>query len=392
MADCDRGFSSEELLSRRFPLHRACRDGDVAALRSLLAASAPADIIQEDNFYGWTPLHWAAHFGKLECVMQLVQAGVGVNVTTTRFAQTPAHIAAFGGHPQGLLWLIQAGADYDMQDVVGETPVHKAARSGSLDCLNVLVSHGAKTDLRNANGLTAAQLALAQGFRECSQFLCNVQNHQLNGFYTNGIASGLYRDNLITDGLNGYTGTNRKRSHEESEHSGIKKPRTEGLCLSNSAEGCSFLDEPFTNLASANGYLHTFSFPPDPISRGNGASHGMASELSSGFCNGPVSPPSSKSGAVGSESCQPLSEMCGALHQNGSPSSCVGVQPAWPCGPTNGLHGDHDPLQFGYYHGFGDTAESIPDLNSYMEHASSVKVEQSYNNAVCSVIHLFHGS
>ncbi|XP_072115000.1 ankyrin repeat domain-containing protein 10a isoform X2 [Mobula birostris] len=255
-----------------------------------------------------------------------------------------------------------------------------------------LSTQGIPLSLRNANGLTAAQLALAQGFRECSQFLCNVQNHQLNGFYTNGIASGLYRDNLITDGLNGYTGTNRKRSHEESEHSGIKKPRTEGLCLSNSAEGCSFLDEPFTNLASANGYLHTFSFPPDPISRGNGASHGMASELSSGFCNGPVSPPSSKSGAVGSESCQPLSEMCGALHQNGSPSSCVGVQPAWPCGPTNGLHGDHDPLQFGYYHGFGDTAESIPDLNSYMEHASSVKVEQSYNNAVCSVIHLFHGS
>ncbi|XP_032879043.1 ankyrin repeat domain-containing protein 10 isoform X4 [Amblyraja radiata] len=229
MAACERGFSSEELLSLRFPLHRACRDGDVAALRSLLDASAPADVGLEDNFYGWTPLHWAAHFGKLECVMQLVQAGVGVNITTTRFAQTPAHIAAFGGHPQGLLWLIQAGADYNMQDVVGETPVHKAARSGSLDCLNVLVTHGATTDLRNANGLTAAQLALAQGFGECSQFLCSVQNHQLNGFYTNGIASGLYRGNLITDGLNGYTGTNRKRSYEESDCNGFKKPRTEAL-------------------------------------------------------------------------------------------------------------------------------------------------------------------
>lgn len=146
MAACERGFSSEELLSLRFPLHRACRDGDVAALRSLLAACPAAHTSLEDNFYGWTPLHWAAHFGKLECVMQLVQAGVGVNIATTRFAQTPAHIAAFGGHPQGLLWLIQAGADYNIQDVVGETPVHKAARSGSLDCLNVLVSHGAKTE------------------------------------------------------------------------------------------------------------------------------------------------------------------------------------------------------------------------------------------------------
>lgn len=65
MAACERGFSSEELLSLRFPLHRACRDGDIAALRSLLAASAPADVGLEDNFYGWTPLHWAAHFGKV---------------------------------------------------------------------------------------------------------------------------------------------------------------------------------------------------------------------------------------------------------------------------------------------------------------------------------------
>ncbi|XP_067842755.1 ankyrin repeat domain-containing protein 10a isoform X4 [Heptranchias perlo] len=231
-AACERGFSSEELLSLRFPLHRACRDGDVGALRSLLAVSSPTDISLEDNFYGWTPLHWAAHFGKLECVMQLVQAGVGVNISTTRFAQTPAHIAAFGGHPRGLLWLIQVGADYNIQDYVGETPVHKAARSGSLDCLNVLVSHGAKTDLRNASGLTAAELALAQGFRQCSQYLCSVQNHRLNGFYTNGIASGLYRDNLITDGLNGYMGTNRKRSHEESDHGGIKKPRTDDSSFS----------------------------------------------------------------------------------------------------------------------------------------------------------------
>ncbi|XP_078258307.1 ankyrin repeat domain-containing protein 10-like isoform X1 [Rhinoraja longicauda] len=391
MAACERGFSSEELLSLRFPLHRACRDGDVAALRSLLAASAPADVGLEDNFYGWTPLHWAAHFGKLECIMQLVQTGVGVNITTTRFAQTPAHIAAFGGHPQGLLWLIQAGADYNMQDVVGETPVHKAARSGSLDCLNVLVSHGATTDLRNANGLTAAQLALAQGFRECSQFLCSVQNHQLNGFYTNGIASGLYRDNLITDGLNGYTGTNRKRSYEESDCNGVKKPRTEGLCLSTSAGGFSFLDKPVTNQASANGFVHSFSFTSHQVNGGNGDLHGMAVELSGGFCNDPTSPPCGGSGfqgqgVVGLGISPPPSEMCGALHQNGSPSSCMTTKPL-----TEGFHGDHDPLHYGHYHGFGDTAESIPD-NSYMEHSSSVKVEQSYNNAVCSAVHLFHGS
>lgn len=60
------GFSSEEVLNARFPLHRACRDGDVGALCSLLqGTSNPADLSVEDSFYGWTPIHWAAHFGKV---------------------------------------------------------------------------------------------------------------------------------------------------------------------------------------------------------------------------------------------------------------------------------------------------------------------------------------
>lgn len=47
--------------------------------------------------------------------MRLVQVGCGVNVVTSRFAQTPTHIAAFGGHPECLLWLLQAGAEINRQ-------------------------------------------------------------------------------------------------------------------------------------------------------------------------------------------------------------------------------------------------------------------------------------
>lgn len=64
-AGVEAGFSSEELLSLRFPLHRACRDGDLAALCSLLQQTPRAHLAAEDSFYGWTPVHWAAHFGKV---------------------------------------------------------------------------------------------------------------------------------------------------------------------------------------------------------------------------------------------------------------------------------------------------------------------------------------
>ncbi|KAK3569381.1 hypothetical protein QTP86_026890 [Hemibagrus guttatus] len=222
------GFSSEEVLSVRFPLHRACRDGDVLALHTLLHSDTPrAGLLSEDSFYGWTPIHWAAHFGRLECVKQLVQAGCGVNSSTSRFAQTPAHIAAFGGHPQCLMWLLQAGADLNRQDYVGETPIHKAGRAGSIECINALLIQGAKADLRNASGLTGADLAHAQGFGECAQLLSNAQNQQqlsrFNGFSTNSSVE-------QTRGfLNGTP--SRKRSLNCIESSQFKKARTSDLDL-----------------------------------------------------------------------------------------------------------------------------------------------------------------
>ncbi|XP_026524679.1 ankyrin repeat domain-containing protein 10 isoform X2 [Notechis scutatus] len=216
----DAGFSSEELLALRFPLHRACRDGDLPALCALLQSAPRESLAAEDSFYGWTPIHWAAHFGKLECLMQLVRAGATVNACTTRFAQTPAHIAAFGGHPQCLNWLIQSGANINKQDYVGETPIHKAARSGSMECINALVAYGAQTDLRNASGLTAADLAHTQGFQECAQLLFNLQNYPLNHFYNNGILNGVHQNTS-------QRGPSRKRSFEDMNNFGMKKARTE---------------------------------------------------------------------------------------------------------------------------------------------------------------------
>lgn len=80
------GFSSEELLSLRFPLHRACRDGDLATLCSLLQQTPRAHLAAEDSFYGWTPVHWAAHFGK-----------VGAGALRRHFPQLSSGVGEDGG-------------------------------------------------------------------------------------------------------------------------------------------------------------------------------------------------------------------------------------------------------------------------------------------------------
>uniref|UniRef100_A0A8C0J6H0 ANR10 protein n=1 Tax=Chelonoidis abingdonii TaxID=106734 RepID=A0A8C0J6H0_CHEAB len=78
-------------------------------------------------------------------------------------------------------------------------------------------------------------------------------------------------------------------------------------------------------------------------------------------------------------------DMCGSLHLNGSPSSFVSNRPSW-------VDDLGDTLHYGHYHGFGDTAESIPELNSVVEHSNSVKVEQKYDNTVLGTMYLYHGS
>ncbi|XP_057192925.1 ankyrin repeat domain-containing protein 10b isoform X1 [Triplophysa rosa] len=354
------GFSSEEVLNIRFPLHRACRDGDVGALCSLLQCSTD-QLSVEDSFYGWTPLHWAAHFGKLDCVMRLMQVGCGVNSMTSRFAQTPAHIAAFGGHPQCLLWLLQAGADINRQDYVGETPFHKAARAGSIECINTLLVQGAKADMRNASGLTAADLAHAQGFKECAQLLFNAQNqqlHQLNGLSTNG-SVGYGNHKLIQERgiLNAVP--SRKRSLVSMESNKIKKARTADLG--------------FQAMNGVNG------------SSGEDQMENMHIEIGSAFNTTAELP---LNGHFPHEQHM--------MHENVNgkatiPSEVGSGDHIGKRGSSSHLDYFDHGLHFGHHNGFGDTAENMEDASSRIEHLKSVSAEKQYDHITFNTMHLFHG-
>ncbi|XP_054480015.1 ankyrin repeat domain-containing protein 10-like [Anoplopoma fimbria] len=312
--------SPDAVFSGRFPLHRACRDGDVRAVEALL----PAASLEEDSRYGWSALHWAAHYGQLECVVRLVQAGCEVNTVTSRFNQTPTHTAAFGGHPHCVVWLTQAGADVNSQDFVGETPIHKAARSGSLECIQVLLLADAKPHLRNASGQTAADLAHAHGFLDCFSLISKTNQQQLGGLGGNGAPNG---DGApCGEGLLG-----RKRLLAAAVDAGLMKK----------ARGA---DDGGEELESMNA-----ESSQDLVS--DAVLAGSPESLS------PPSPPAGKQ-AASAPAQRSSADMCGSLHLSGSPSSCVSHRPAW----WGQMGADcRDFLRYGHYHGFGDTAEELSD-------------------------------
>ncbi|KAM6893951.1 ankyrin repeat domain-containing protein 10a [Xenentodon cancila] len=342
-------FDSDDVFVNQFPVHRACRDGDVGTLASLLQQlSNPAHLTAEDSCYGWTPIHWAAHYGQLECVVHLVQMGCEVNVVTSRFSQTPAHTAAFGGHPHCVTWLTQAGADVNRQDCVGETPIHKAARSGSLECIQVLLIAGAEPRLRNASGQTAADLAHAHGFHHCFCFISNAQKHvqRLSALHVNGMQSG-----QGIAGGQGLLGRKRQLTATEAQH--LKKAKRADVSPAALVQTHSTAEEVESmnlehNADADNTKAVTNGCHPIMPSADRGTAELAPSPLTS------TSPPANPH--AGGESSR-----CGSLHLTSSPRSSAPHWPEW----ENLMGADcGDLLHYGHYHGFGDTAEDLSDGGS----------------------------
>ena len=108
------------------PLVDAARDGDRAAIRSLLAEGAQVDAGEAD---GTRALHWASYRDDLEAVDLLLDAGADVNAANDLGA-TPLWTAGQNGSAVMVRRLLTAGADPNLTLLAGETPLMVAARSG----------------------------------------------------------------------------------------------------------------------------------------------------------------------------------------------------------------------------------------------------------------------
>ena len=127
------------------PLIDAARNGDVEAVRSLLAEGADVNTAQGD---GMTGLHWAAEGGHAAVADLLLAAGAGVEARTRVGGYTPLHLASRSGHGSIANALLDAGADPGVTTTgSGVTPLHLAAAAfDGADAVSALLRSGAKED------------------------------------------------------------------------------------------------------------------------------------------------------------------------------------------------------------------------------------------------------
>ena len=139
----------------------AARNGDVEAVRSLLAEGADVNTTPGD---GMTALHWAAERSHVAVSDLLLSAGAAVEAKTRIGGYTPLHLASRSGNGPIVSALLDAGADLHATTThSGVTQLHLAAAAvDGAEAVTALLRRGAEVDAREASsGQTPLMFAAA---------------------------------------------------------------------------------------------------------------------------------------------------------------------------------------------------------------------------------------
>lgn len=113
---------------------------------------------------GWTPLHLAAQYGRVEVVKALLEEGANTNALAMNMAgNRPLGSAVVGGNAEVVRLIAEAGADVNAYELGGVAALHLAADGGNHEIIKVLIAAGAKRDLKSRNGRTPADVARNAG-------------------------------------------------------------------------------------------------------------------------------------------------------------------------------------------------------------------------------------
>jgi hypothetical protein len=195
----------QEIVDSLTPLHRAARDGDQAAVTTLLQQGAQVDAastasgvtalivaataghesivdilldagaaVNATDAVDGTALMYAASKGYVGIVNKLLHHGAAVNLVSPKdhLDSTALTLAAGNGQNAVLEPLLNAGAEIDWRtERDGDSALLLAAELGHWSTVARLLSAGANPDLKDRYGKTACDIAAANGHDAVTQVL-----------------------------------------------------------------------------------------------------------------------------------------------------------------------------------------------------------------------------
>ncbi|XP_073475924.1 ankyrin repeat domain-containing protein 26 isoform X7 [Aquarana catesbeiana] len=177
-------------------LHRAASAGDVPKIRQLLHKQDINQVDKENR----TPLHLACANGHLDAVKLLVESKAKLNLCDND-SRTPLFKSIQCQHEHCATVLLEHNADPNVVDVNGNSALHLAALIPSLAIANQLLEHGASINTVNKDSCTPLVLAATENHQEMVEFLikegADVNSKDKNGRTSLMVAAGNGQISLV---------------------------------------------------------------------------------------------------------------------------------------------------------------------------------------------------
>ena len=153
-------------------LHLAAKCGSSKICKLIVEVHKGLDINNKD-YNGNTPIHFAVEESQLETVKYLFDKGGDLNSDDDE-EDTPLHAATSGGHTEVVRFILAKAIDKNPADGDGDTPLHEAAREGFLEICKLICRYVKDVNPKNDSGQTPMFNAAEEGELETVKFLFNI--------------------------------------------------------------------------------------------------------------------------------------------------------------------------------------------------------------------------
>jgi ankyrin repeat protein len=148
-------------------------------LNAVVEAVALGALINANDRFGHSPLHYAAYRGNAFIVDYLLSNGGNPNARGNHLS-TPLHSAAWGKHQDVIELLLEDGAEVNAQTDERESPVMTATLRGQLEIVEILLALSADPHAVDAYGSNLMDLAGASGNTKLVELFQEVGVKTLN--------------------------------------------------------------------------------------------------------------------------------------------------------------------------------------------------------------------
>ncbi|KAJ1569366.1 hypothetical protein HK405_006057 [Cladochytrium tenue] len=146
------------------PLLMAAKHGRQENVRIIIDKIGADNVDATSNSSGLNGLHFASHYGHINVVKVLLDAGAKVDIPDKKDKSTALMESCKVGHIEIARILLERGADPYFSDKLGRTALHHAAKNGYQDIVHLLLRNGADADAEDTSSNTPLHYACAYGW------------------------------------------------------------------------------------------------------------------------------------------------------------------------------------------------------------------------------------